>query len=155
MLHLLEFNLFSGSTTPGSAPAGSEVAPPIFGTIDFSMSNVSDDAMSLIAGLMAQSVINSGEAEKIVMMAKNNPNSAASYLQNKIEGILSQVPGTKPEFIQQVKGQGSNLAKYMIQIIPGLLGNLSDQDVDAHELKQDPSKVSFFDRLEKFITPEQ
>lgn len=155
MVHLLEFNLFGGSSAPGSAPAGVEAAPPVFGNIDFSMSNVSDDAMSLIAGLMAQSVINSGEAEKIVMMAKTNPNSAASYLQTKIEGILSEVPGTKPEFIQQMKSQGSNLAKYMVQIIPGLLGNLSDLEIDSRELKQDPSKVTFFDRLERFITPQQ
>lgn len=154
MNHLYEFDIFGSLGKPGSAPAGSEVAPPVFGNIDFSMSNVSDDAMTLIAGLMAQSVINSGEAEKIVLMAKSSPNSAAGYLQNKIQGILAEVPGIKPEFLQQMKGQSSNLAKMMVQVIPGLIGNLTDQDIDANELKQDPSKVSFLGRLQHYLNPE-
>lgn len=153
MKHLFEFDIFGASEKPGSDPAGIEVAPPIFGKIDFSMSNVSDDAMALIAGLMAQSVINSGEAEKIVLMAKSSPNSAASYLQNKIQGILSEVPGIKPEFLQQMKGQSSNLAKTMVQLIPGLLGNLTDQDIDSNELKQDPSKINFLGRLQNYLNP--
>jgi uncharacterized membrane protein YqiK len=100
---------------------------------------------------MAQSVINSGEAERISKMADTDPNSAASYLQQKIEGILSAIPGTKPEFIQQMKSQGSNIAKSMVQAIPGTLGSLTDKHIDANELKQDPSKVSFLDRLEGFF----
>jgi hypothetical protein len=154
MNNILEFESFlpgTASTQPGAQPAGAEVAPPVFGEIDFSMSGVSDDAMKLIAGLMAQSVINSGEAERISKMADTDPNSAASYLQQKIEGILSAIPGTKPEFIQQMKSQGSNIAKSMVQAIPGTLGSLTDKHIDANELKQDPSKVSFLDRLEGFF----
>lgn len=37
--------------------AGIEIAPTIFGEIDFSISGVSDDAMRLIAGLMAKTVL--------------------------------------------------------------------------------------------------
>jgi hypothetical protein len=39
----------------------------------------------------------------------------------------------------------------MVQAIPGTLGSLTDKHIDANELKQDPSKVSFLDRLEGFF----
>ncbi len=153
MDHLLEFNLFNPQ--PGSAPAGEEVAPPVFGNIDFSMSGVSDDAMKLIAGLMAQSVLASGEAERIARMADTDPNSAASYLQKKIEGILVSVPGLNPTFIQSMKSQSSNISKMMVQSIPGLLGNLTDKDVDSNELKPDTSKSSFLTKLSGFFSDNQ
>jgi len=153
MDHLLEFNLFNPQ--PGSAPAGEEVAPPVFGTIDFSMSGVSDDAMKLIAGLMAQSVLASGEAERIARMADTDPNSAASYIQKKVEGILSSVPGLNPTFIQSMRSQSSNIAKMMVQSIPGLLGNLTDKDVEANELKPDTSKSSFLTKLSGFFSDNQ
>lgn len=128
--------------------AGVEIAPPIFGDIDFTISGVSDDAMKLIAGLMAKSVLASGEAERIAKMAESNPSSAASYLQQKIEGILNDVPGIDPTFIGQVKSQAPKLAKSMVEAIPGVLGSISQTDIDtAKELKPDPSKVSFFSKL--------
>ena len=153
MEHLLEFNLFNPQ--PGAAPAGEEVAPPVFGTIDFSMSGVSDDAMKLIAGLIAQSVLASGEAERITRMSDTDPNSAASYLQKKIEGILASVPGLNPTFIQSMKSQSSNIAKMMVQSIPGLLGSLTDKDVEANELKPDTSKSSFLTKLSGFFSDNQ
>jgi hypothetical protein len=141
-------------TQPAGGPAGAETAPKVFGEIDFSVSGVNDDAMKLIAGLMAQTVLASGEAEKISKMAETDPNSAASYLQQKIEGILSEVPGTTPTFIGQMKSQGSNIAKAMVQAIPGLLGNLTDKHIDmAKELKPDPSKTSFLTNLAGFFQP--
>lgn len=154
MENLLEFDIFNPQT-PGSAPAGEEVAPPVFGAIDFSMSGVSDDAMKLIAGLMAQSVLASGEAEKIARMADTDPASAASYLQKKVEGILVEVPGLAPAFIQSMKSQSSNIAKVMVQSIPGLLGNLTDKDIEANELKPDTSKASFLSKLSGFFADNQ
>lgn len=154
MENLLEFDIFNPQT-PGSAPAGEAVAPPVFGAIDFSMSGVSDDAMKLIAGLMAQSVLASGEAEKIARMADTDPASAASYLQKKVEGILVEVPGLAPAFIQSMKSQSSNIAKVMVQSIPGLLGNLTDKDIEANELKPDTSKASFLSKLSGFFADNQ
>ena len=157
MDNLLEFNLFNPQeeTQPGSAPAGTEVAPKVFGNIDFSMSGVSDDAMKLISGLMAQSVLASGEAERIARMADTDPNSAASYLQKKVEGILASVPGTNPTFIQGMKSQSSNLAKTMVESIPGLLGSLTDKDIESNELKPDTSKSSFLSKLSGFFADNQ
>ena len=150
MENLLEFDIFNPQT-PGSSPAGAEVAPPVFGAIDFTMSGVSDDAMKLIAGLMAQSVLASGEAEKIAKMADSDPNAAASYLQKKVEGILLGVPGLSPAFVQSAKSQSSNISKVMVQLIPGLLGNLTDKDIKANELKPDTSKASFLNKLSGFF----
>ena len=131
-----------------SQEAGVEIAPPVFGDIDFTISGVSDEAMKLIAGLMAKSVLVSGEAERIAKMAQSNPSSAASYLQQKIEGILNDVPGIDPNFISQVKSQAPKLAKSMVEAIPGVLGSISQTDIDtSKELKPDPSKVSFFTKL--------
>ncbi len=128
--------------------AGVEIAPPIFGDIDFSVSGVSDEAMKLIAGLMAKSVLISGEAERIAKMASTNPSSAASYLQQRIEGMLNDVPGIDPAFINQVKSQAPKLAKSMVEAIPGVLGTVSQTDIDtSKELRPDPSKVSFFSKL--------
>lgn len=128
--------------------AGIDVAPPVFGDIDFTISGVSDDAMKLIAGLMAKSVLVSGEAERIAKMAGSNPSSAASYLQQKIEGIINDVPGIDPTFISQVKSQAPKLAKSMVEAIPGVLGSISQTDIGAaKELKPDPSKISFFSKL--------
>ena len=154
MENLLEFDTFSPQTS-GNASAGAEVAPPVFGAIDFSMSGVSDDAVKLIAGLMAQSVLASGEAEKIARMADTDPASAASYLQKKVEGILAEVPGLAPAFIQSMKSQSSNIAKVMVQSIPGLLGNLTDKDIEANELKPDTSKASFLSKLSGFFADNQ
>jgi hypothetical protein len=133
MENLLEFDIFNPQAS-GAAPAGAEVAPPVFGAIDFTMSGVSDDAMKLIAGLMAQSVLASGEAEKIAKMADTDPNAASSYLQKKVEGILISVPALTPAFIQSMKSQSANIAKVMVQSIPGLLGSLTDKDIEANEL---------------------
>lgn len=131
-----------------SQEAGIEVAPPIFGEIDFTVSGVSDEAMKLIAGLMAKSVLVSGEAERIAKMADTNPASAASYLQQRIEGILNDVPGIDPGFINQIKSQAPKLAKSMVEAIPTVLGSISQTDIDtSKELKPDPSKVSFFSKL--------
>lgn len=128
--------------------AGVEIAPPIFGDIDFTVSGVSDEAMKLIAGLMAKAVLISGEAERIAKMADSNPSSAASYLQQRIEGILNDVPGIDPTFISQIKSQAPKLAKSMVEAIPGVLGSISQTDIDtAKELKPDPSKASFFSKL--------
>ena len=149
MENILEFETFNPQSA-GSAP-GEEVAPPVFGNIDFSMSGVSDDAMKLIAGLMAQSVLASGEAEKIARMADTDPASAASYLQKKVEGILAEVPGLTPAFIQLMKSQSSNVSKMMVQTIPGLLGNLTDKDIEANSLKPDTSKASFLSKLSGFF----
>jgi len=154
MENLLEFDIFNPQPA-GSEPAGAEVAPPVFGTIDFTMSGVSDDAMKLIAGLMAQTVLASGEAEKIARMADTDPASAASYLQKKVEGILVEVPGLAPAFIQSMKSQSSNIAKVMVQSIPGLLGNLTDKDIEANELKPDTSKASFLSKLSGFFADNQ
>jgi hypothetical protein len=154
MENLLEFDIFNPQAA-GSAPAGAEVAPPVFGAIDFSMSGVSDDAMKLIAGLMAQTVLASGEAEKIARMADTDPNAAASYLQKKIEGILVEVPGLAPAFIQSMKSQSSNISKVMVQSIPGLLGSLTDKDIEANELKPDTSKASFLSKLSGFFADNQ
>ena len=154
MENLLEFQMFNPQAT-GSAPAGFEVAPPVFGTVDFTMSGVSDDAMKLIAGLMAQSVLTSGEAEKIARMADTDPNAAASYLQKKIEGILVEVPGLAPAFIQSMKSQSSNISKVMVQSIPGLLGSLTDKDIETNELKPDTSKASFLSKLSGFFADNQ
>ena len=128
--------------------AGIEIAPTIFGEIDFSISGVSDDAMRLIAGLMAKTVLVSGEAERIAKMASTNPGSAAAYLQQRIEGILNDVPGINPEFINQVKSQAPKLAQAMVEAIPTVLGNISQDDIDAsRNIKEDPSKMSFFSKL--------
>ena len=154
MENILEFETFNPQAA-GSAPAGVEVAPPVFGNIDFTMSGVSDDAMKLIAGLMAQSVLASGEAEKIARMADTDPASAASYLQKKVEGILIGVPGLAPTFIQSMKSQSSNISKIMVQTIPGLLGSLTDKDIEANELKPDTSKASFLSKLSGFFADNQ
>jgi hypothetical protein len=154
MENLLEFDIFNPQPA-GAEPAGAEVAPPVFGTIDFTMSGVSDDAMKLIAGLMAQTVLASGEAEKIARMADTDPNAAASYLQKKIEGILVEVPGLAPAFIQSMKSQSSNISKVMVQSIPGLLGSLTDKDIEANELKPDTSKASFLSKLSGFFADNQ
>jgi hypothetical protein len=136
--------------------AGVEAAPPIFGEIDFTVSGVSDDAMKLIAGLMAKSVLVSGEAERIAKMADTNPASAASYLQQRIEGILNDVPGIDPGFISQIKSQAPKLAKSMVEAIPMVLGNISQTDIDtSKELRPDPSKASFFSKLGDIFNPEQ
>ena len=108
MNHLLEFDSYA---QPQANTAEGPTAQPIFGTVDFSMSGVSDDAMQLIAGLMAQAVLASGEADKIAQQAQRDPNGAASYLQNKIQGIMMEIPGLRPEFIQAMKSQAPNLAK--------------------------------------------
>ena len=154
MENLLEFDIFNPQA-PGAAPAGSEVAPPVFGTVDFSMSGVSDDAMKLIAGLMAQAVLSSGEAEKITRMADTDPRSAASYLQKKVEGILADVPGLNPTFIQGMKSQSANIAKTMVESIPGLLGSLTDKDIETNELKPDTAKSSFLTKLSGFFSDNQ
>ena len=154
MENLLEFETFNPQAA-GSAPAGGEVAPPVFGNIDFTMSGVSDDAMKLIAGLMAQSVLSSGEAERIARMADTDPNSASSYLQKKVEGILAEVPGLNPTFIQSMRSQASNISKIMVQSMPGLLGNLTDKDIEANELKPDTSKASFLSKLSGFFADNQ
>lgn len=154
MENILEFETFNPQAT-GSAPAGFEVTPPVFGTVDFTMSGVSDDAMKLIAGLMAQSVLTSGEAEKITRMADTDPAAAASYLQKRVEGILAEVPGLAPAFLQSMKSQSSNIAKTMVQTIPGLLGNLTDKDIEANELKPDTSKASFLTKLSGFFADNQ
>ena len=150
MENILEFETFNPS-----APAGEEVAPPVFGNIDFTMSGVSDDAMKLIAGLMAQSVLASGEAERIARMADTDPASAASYLQKKVEGILAEVPGLTPAFVQSMKSQSANVSKMMVQSIPGLLGNLTDKDIEANSLKPDTSKASFLSKLSGFFADNQ
>lgn len=144
MENLIHFRRMFESTQE----AGVEVAPPIFGEIDFTVSGVSDEAMKLIAGLMAKSVLVSGEAERIAKMAESNPASAASYLQQRIEGILNDVPGIDPNFIGQIKSQAPKLAKSMVEAIPTVLGNISQTDIDtSKELRPDPSKVSFFTKL--------
>lgn len=157
MGHILEFELFNqqAPVQPGSAPSGVEAAPKVFGTIDFSMSGVSDDAMKLIAGLMAQAVLSSGEAEKITRMADTDPRSAASYLQRKVEGILASVPGLNPTFIQGMKSQSANISKTMVETIPGLLGSLTDKDIETNELKPDTSKSSFLAKLSGFFADNQ
>jgi hypothetical protein len=157
MENILEFETFNPQTA-GSAPAGAEVAPPVLGTINFTMSGVSDDVIKLIAGLMAQSMLASGEAEKIARMADTDPKSAASYLQKKVEGILAESPGLTPSYIQEVPGltsafiqsmrsQSANVSKMMVQTIPELFGNLTDKDIEANSLKPDTSKASFLSKL--------
>jgi hypothetical protein len=81
-------------------------------------------------------------------MADTNPASAASYLQQRIEGILNDVPGIDPGFINQIKSQAPKLAKSMVEAIPTVLGSISQTDIDtSKELRPDPSKVSFFSKL--------
>jgi hypothetical protein len=76
-------------------------------------------------------------------------------LQKKVEGILAEVPGLAPAFIQSMKSQSSNIAKVMVQSIPGLLGNLTDKDIEANELKPDTSKASFLSKLSGFFADNQ
>lgn len=151
MNHLLEFENYA--QPQANTPEG-PTAQPIFGTIDFSMNGVSDDAMQLIAGLMAQAVLASGEAERVAQEAKRDPNSAASYLQGKIVGIMSEVPGLKPEFISSMKSQAPNLAKAMVQAIPGVVSNLSSTDKPSAELKPNPASSSFLDKIGGYFEPQ-
>ena len=152
MNHLLEFDSYA---QPQANTAEGPTAQPIFGTVDFSMSGVSDDAMQLIAGLMAQAVLASGEADKIAQQAQRDPNGAASYLQNKIQGIMMEIPGLRPEFIQAMKSQAPNLAKAMVQAIPGVIGNLSTTEKPSAELKPNPASSSFLDKIGSYFAPEQ
>lgn len=152
MQNLLEFEGFP-KPLPGQNQSTVTAAEPNlnFGNIDFTMSGVSDDAMKVIAGLMAQTVLASGEAERIARMADNDPTGAASYLQKKVEGILTDIPGVNPSFIQAMKSQSANLSKSMVQAIPGLLGSLTDKDIEANELKPDTNKSSLLNRLSTFF----
>ena len=152
MNHLLEFDSYA---QPQANTAEGPTAQPIFGTVDFSMSGVSDDAMQLIAGLMAQAVLASGEADKIAQQAQRDPNGAASYLQNKIQGIMMEIPGLRPEFIQAMKSQAPNLAKAMVQAIPGVIGNLSTTEKPSLELKPNPASSSFLDKIGSYFASEQ
>jgi hypothetical protein len=150
MNHLLEFDNYAqpqAEVNPSEGPT----AQPIFGTVDFSMSGVSDDAMQLIAGLMAQAVLASGEAERVAQQAKTDPTAAANYLQNKIVGIMTEIPGLKPEFVNGMKSQASNLAKAMVQSIPGIAGNLIDTKSASTELKQNPSSSSFLNKITSYF----
>jgi len=157
MNNLLEFESFqpgqqSTDQQPGQGPAPllPQMPSPAF-KVDFSVSGVSDEAMKLISGLMAQAVLASGEAERMARMADTDPVGAASYLQKKVEGILSNVPGTDPKFIQSLKSQSGNIAKSMVLAIPGLLGSLTDKDIQTSELKPDTSKTSFLSKLSGFF----
>ena len=151
MNHLLEFDNYAQPQAEVN-PVEGPTAQPIFGTVDFSMSGVSDDAMQLIAGLMAQAVLASGEADKIAQQAQRDPNGAASYLQNKIQGIMMEIPGLRPEFIQAMKSQAPNLAKAMVQAIPGVIGNLSTTEKPSLELKPNPSSSSFLDKIGSYFS---
>lgn len=144
MNHLLEFDNYAQPQT--NTPEG-PTAQPIFGTVDFTMNGVSDDAMQLIAGLMAQAVLASGEAERVAQDAKRDPNAAASYLQGKILGIMAEIPGLNPDFIQSMKSQAPNLAKAMVQAIPGVISNLSTTEKPSVELRQNPTSASFLDKI--------
>ena len=115
------------------------------------MSSVSDDAMKVIAGLIMQRVLYSGEAEKVARMADTDPVAAAAYLQKKIEGVIHHIPGVNPSFIQAMKGQSINLSKYMVEILPTVLGHLTDTQTSSSELKPDPTKNSLLTKLSSFF----
>ena len=159
MNNLLEFEGFNQNPKISTQPVMEDdlelsVKNPGFGEIDFTMSGVSDDAMKVIAGLMMQRVLYSGEAERIARMADTDPASAASYLQKKIEGMIHHIPGVNPSFIQAMKSQSINISKYMVQILPSVVGHLTDKDrqTSSIELKPDPSKTSFLTKLGSFFT---
>jgi len=157
MKNIVDFELFEDDKTPqapGAGAAGAEVAPAVFGKIEFGMSGVKNDAMQVIAGLMAQSLINADqqEASRIIQKVKEDPGSAASYIEQRVKGILSSVPGISPDFIDKLYTQRTNLAKAMVTAIPGLVGGyvnqISSQKVDLSKmLKPDLSRTSFFNKL--------
>ena len=156
MENLLEFEGFQPNTPVATqTPAGDNPdlvgKEPPFGKIDFSMSGVSDDGMKIIAGLMAQRVLYSGEAERVARMADTDPVAAAAYLQKKIEGMIHHIPGVNPAFIQSMKSQAVNIGKYMVEILPEVLGHLTDRQTDSSELRPDASKTSFLTKLSSFF----
>lgn len=157
MKNILDFEVFENST-PGSGAAGAEVAPAVFGNISFSLSGVKDEAVELIAILMAQAFINSDqqEANRVIQKITSDPSSAASYLETKIEGIVKSIPGIDPEFADQLISQKSNLSKVMVTSIPDIVGiyvkQMGPSGMDFSKiLKPDLSRSSYFNRLGSYF----
>lgn len=157
MKNLLEFEMFENDQ-PGSGDAGAEVAPVVFDDISFTISGVKDEAVELIAILMAQSFINSDqqEANRIIQRVKDDANSAVSYLETKIEGMVKIIPGIDHNFGEQLINQKSNLAKAMVRAIPGIVGlyvkQTSPGGIDSSKfLKPDLSRSSYFSKLGSYF----
>jgi len=165
MKNIVDFELFEEDKTqqePGAGAAGAEVAPAVFGKIEFGMSGVKNDAMQVIAGLMAQSMINGDqqEASRIIQKVKEDPGSAASYLEQRIKGIISSIPGISPDFMDKLYTQRTNLAKAMVMAMPGLVGGyvqqISSQKIDLSKmLKPDLTRASFFNKLGGYFQDHQ
>jgi hypothetical protein len=107
---------------------------------------------------MAQSFINSDqqEANRITQRIKDDPNSAASYIETKIEGMIKTVPGIDHNFGEQLISQKSNLAKAMVRAIPGIVGlyikQTSTGGIDSSKfLKPDLSRSSYFSKLGSYF----
>lgn len=159
MKNIVNFDIFENEKMPGSEPAGADVAPTIFGKTDFSVSGVTNEAMQSIAALMAYVVISGSdqqEASRVVRMVKSDPASAASYLAQRIPGIVSSLPCVEQSFKDKLIQQKTNLAKGMIECIPGLVGGLvsqiSSQTLDFSKmLKPDVSRSSYFAKLGEYL----
>lgn len=158
MENLIDFELFEDENAPGSGAAGIEVAPPVFGKVEFSMSGVKNEAMQVIAELMAQGVINGDQqqASTIVRMVKEDPSSASSYLAQRVPGIISSLPGIDPSFKDKLIQQRTNLAKAMVSAIPDLVGGvvqqLSLQKIDLTKMiKPDITRTSYFNKLGGYL----
>jgi len=140
MENLFEYNSYQDQSQPVS-------------TETFSMSGVSDDAMKLIAGLMTKVILYSGDAETIAKMAESDKSSATDYVKQKIDSIVSDVPGIDSNFHEQIKSQSYNLAKGIVNDMPEEIGKIAASQPDQanyNKLKEDPSKISFFKRLKDF-----
>jgi hypothetical protein len=51
-----------------------------------------------------------------------------------------------------MKSQAPNLAKAMVQAIPGVIGNLSTTEKPSLELKPNPSSSSFLDKIGSYFS---
>jgi hypothetical protein len=159
MKNIVNFEIFEEEKMPGSEAAGAEVAPTVFGKTDFSVSGVTNEAMQSIAALMAYVVISGGdqqEASRVVRMVKSDPSSAASYLSQRVPGIVSSLPCVDEAFKDKLIQQKTNLAKGMVTCIPGLVGGLvsqvSSQTLDFSKmLKPDVSRSSYFSKLGEYL----
>jgi hypothetical protein len=157
MKNIVDFDLFE-SQEPGSGSAGAEVAPAVFGNISFSISGVKDEAVELISILLAQSLINSDqqEASRIIQRIKDDPGSAASYIETRIQGMISNIPGIDPSFADQLISQKSNLSKVMVRAIPNIVGiyvkQMGSTPLDPSKfVKPDLTRSSFFSKLGSYL----